>query len=154
MSALASWFSENKLILNLKKGKTEAMIFGTGKRLSMTPTTLNIMYLDNAVNVTTTYKYLGVQLDQTLTLSDQFDTSYKKTSLRLFLLNKLRNLLTIEASRAIYNSMVLPVITYCCLVNLHNTETQVYKLTSLENRAKLIINTNDQKIISIVKYKQ
>ena len=120
----------------------------------MTPTTLNIMYLDNAVNVTTTYKYLGVQLDQTLTLSDQFDTSYKKASSRLFLLNKLRNLLTVEASRAIYNSMVLPVITYCCLVNLHNTETQVYKLASLEYRAKRIINTNDQKIISIVKYKQ
>ena len=44
MSALASWFSENELILNLKKGKTEAMLLGMGKRLSMTPTTLNIMY--------------------------------------------------------------------------------------------------------------
>ena len=73
MSTLASWFSENELILNLKKGKTEAMLFGMGKRLSMRPITLNIMYLDNAVNVTTTYKYLGVQLDQTLTLSDQSD---------------------------------------------------------------------------------
>ena len=35
-----------------------------------------------------------------------------------------------------------------------NTETHVCKLTSFENRAKHIKNINDQKIISIVKYKQ
>ena len=33
MSLLASWFTENELLLNLKKGKTEAMVFGTGKKL-------------------------------------------------------------------------------------------------------------------------
>ena len=35
MSYLSRYFYQNELILNLKKGKTEAMVFGTAKRLSM-----------------------------------------------------------------------------------------------------------------------
>ena len=32
---LHSWFKENELLLNLKPGKTEVLLFGTSKRLSM-----------------------------------------------------------------------------------------------------------------------
>ena len=32
---LSSWFCENELIMNLKKGKSEAMLFGTSKRLTL-----------------------------------------------------------------------------------------------------------------------
>ena len=31
---LSSWFRDNELVLNLRKGKTECMIFGTAKRLN------------------------------------------------------------------------------------------------------------------------
>ena len=31
---ITSWFEDNQLVINLKKGKTEAMLFGTEKRLS------------------------------------------------------------------------------------------------------------------------
>lgn len=34
INSLASWFRDNELIINLKKGKTEVMLFGTAKRLS------------------------------------------------------------------------------------------------------------------------
>ena len=34
---LYCYFRENELVLNLKKGKTETMLFGTSKRLSMQP---------------------------------------------------------------------------------------------------------------------
>ena len=34
INSLASWFQDNELIINLKKGKTEVMLFGTAKRLS------------------------------------------------------------------------------------------------------------------------
>ncbi len=33
---LKAWFDENELLVNLKKGKTESMVFGTAKRLSKT----------------------------------------------------------------------------------------------------------------------
>ena len=31
---ITSWLEDNQLVINLKKGKTEAMLFGTEKRLS------------------------------------------------------------------------------------------------------------------------
>jgi len=34
INSLASWFRENELIIHLKKGKTEVMLFGRAKRLS------------------------------------------------------------------------------------------------------------------------
>ena len=32
---LSAWFRDNELIFNLKKGKSEVMLFGTGKRLNL-----------------------------------------------------------------------------------------------------------------------
>ena len=34
LSRLSEWFEQNELIVNLKKGTTECMLFGTGKNLS------------------------------------------------------------------------------------------------------------------------
>ena len=34
LTILKSWFDNNELTINLKKGKTESMIFGTSKRLN------------------------------------------------------------------------------------------------------------------------
>ena len=53
---LATWFRKNELIINLKKGKTETMIFGTAKRLSR----LQGKQLDLMIN--------GLPINSTLTL--------------------------------------------------------------------------------------
>ena len=62
MQAIATWCMENELILNLKKGKTESMLFGTSKRLSSITKTLEIKYVQNYINVTTSYNILGLKL--------------------------------------------------------------------------------------------
>jgi len=62
--------------------------------------------------VTDQYKYLGVAVDSTLNLNSFFDTCYKKASSRLNLLAKLRYMLNTDASKSIYNSMILPTFTY------------------------------------------
>ena len=61
---LSNWLSENELIMNIKKGKTESTLFGTGKRLSKLGTpSLNININGNHINFTDSYKYLGIYLD-------------------------------------------------------------------------------------------
>ena len=37
LTNLARWFSNNKLVLNLKKGKTEFVLFGSSKKLRKSP---------------------------------------------------------------------------------------------------------------------
>ena len=66
---LSTWFCENELIMNLKKGKSEAMLFGTSKRLNLfNGRQLNIQVGGTCINCATTYKYLGVTLDPSLNL--------------------------------------------------------------------------------------
>ena len=72
MSSLAAWFNENELIFNLKKGKTEAMLFGSSKCLSTVKKSLEVKFNNETIKVTTSYKYLGVELDPTLTLNQHF----------------------------------------------------------------------------------
>ena len=57
------------VIMNLKAGKTEAMVFGMGKRLNLLHgRQLDIKIQEKIINTTTTYKYLGVHLDPSLGL--------------------------------------------------------------------------------------
>ena len=88
------------------------------------------------------YKYLGVQLDPTLTLNDNFEMKYKKLSSRLRLMAKLRPHLTTKAAESIYKSIVVPVFTYCGTVDLNLTKTETGKLDQIHRRAVKIINRN------------
>ena len=139
LNGLATWLEENELILNLNKGKTEVMLCGTGKRLSTIERPLNVMYKQSCINITTTYKYLGVNIDPSLTLNDYFNNCYKKATGRLHLLNRLRSQLDIKAATAIYQSLIVPVMTYCSLLTIFATNTQINRLRSFDNRARKII---------------
>ena len=70
---LSNWFRDNELIFNLKKGKTEVMLFGTGKRLNLLQGCQVKLSVNGApINTTTCYKYLGVHLDPTLNFEMHF----------------------------------------------------------------------------------
>ena len=71
---LSSWFCDNELVLNLKKGKTECMIFGTAKRLhALNGRQLALSVNGTLINNTSSYKYLNGNLDSSLNLESHFD---------------------------------------------------------------------------------
>ena len=139
LELIAEYFNQNELVINLKKGKTEIMMFGTGKRLSSQPRNLEVKYRGQVINTTKSYKYLGYILDTSLTLSENFDAAYKKASGRLRLLSKLREHVTSDAALKIYQMMILPIITYSGMIKLLLSNTQLAKYTSIENRARDVI---------------
>ena len=102
MDLIAQYFNENELIINLKKGKTEMMLFGTGKRLSGQPREMNVEYRGQPINMTRSYKYLGYLLDSTLTFNENFEVAYKKASNRVRLLSKLCGYVTPNVAAKIY----------------------------------------------------
>ena len=70
-----NWLTDNDLSLNLKKGKTETMIFGTSIRVRKAAP-LNIQgpnIKGTSINQTSSYEYLGTHLDSTLTLNGNFN---------------------------------------------------------------------------------
>ena len=102
MEHVFEFLTENELILNAKKGKTEVMLSGTSKKLSKLTVNLNICYGGETLNQTSRYKYLATLLDPSLSLNDNFNVTYKKASSRLRLLEVLKENLTDKASKCVY----------------------------------------------------
>ena len=75
LANVALWLDENDLIINLKEGKTEALLFGTAKRICKSNESLSIPYGNTVINLTKKYKYLGVEVDSTLNLNTHFDVN-------------------------------------------------------------------------------
>ena len=109
------------------------MLFGTGKRLSSQLRNLEVKYRGHVINTTKSYKYLGYMSNT------NFDAAYKKASGRLRLQSKLREHVTSDAAFKIYQMMILPIITYSGMVKLLLSNTQLAKYTSIENRARDVI---------------
>ena len=63
---LYKYLAENELIINLKPGKTEAMLFGSSKRLAKNPKQLRLTYNGTDICFTKRYKYLGTIVDPSL----------------------------------------------------------------------------------------
>ena len=120
MQRIHEWCTDNELILNLLKGKTGSMLFGTSKRLVM-----NVTFRDKNINFTR-YKYLGCIIEPNLSMGSNFESSYKKASSRLRLLHKLRPYLTADACATLYKSMVVPVLTYCGFLHLMKPQSLIY----------------------------
>ena len=142
MLKISHWLEENELILNLKQGKTESLLFGTTKRRSVLDDSLTVSFNDIGIDSTEEYTYLGVQIGPTLNMRSQFDATFKKATSRLRLLSKIRPNLNVNAAKAIYNCMILPILTYCGVLNLNLTQTQLNKLTSLQERATKVVFLN------------
>ena len=72
MQNLLSYFYKNELVINLKKGKTETVLFGTTKRLK-TEDEIDVLYNNQRINFTEAYKYLGNIVDHNLSFSENFE---------------------------------------------------------------------------------
>ena len=124
ISSLASWFRDNDLIINLRKGKSEVMLFGTAKRLNgFDGNELNLLVNGSRIDTTTNYKYLGVHLDSTLNLDMHFCKTYKKAAGTYYGESVLMFTDTLSAER-IYRAMIMPIFTYCGQITLGWSETR------------------------------
>ena len=73
MESIADWFDENGLVINLKKGKTESLLFGTSQRIAKQSETLDVMYRGSKILNIKQYKYLSIEIDSTLNLNTHFE---------------------------------------------------------------------------------
>ena len=142
MEIIAKYFDNNELIINLKKGKTETMIIGTAKRLSMNNENFKVTFRNTEINHVNSYKYLGVHINDTLTFQNHFNKIYKKASARLRLLERIRPNLDQSTARLIYQCMIVPIMTYSGTINVEKSNGQLKELSSFTRRAQRIISDN------------
>lgn len=141
LQELGKWFKENNLVINMKKGKTEFVLYGTAKRISMQQLSgeQSVTICGENVNQSTSYDYLGVTLDDKLTFTEYLQKLYKKGSTRLKLLSTVRESISPYVAETIYCAMIEPVLMYCSAVLLGDERQCCHKLQNLQERANKIV---------------
>lgn len=87
MTSIGLYCKENELIINIKKDKTELILFGTAKRLQTAGKRFEITCKGSPIHFITKHKSLGIIIDNALPMLENFDRNYKYASSLLRLLD-------------------------------------------------------------------
>ena len=67
---------------------------------------------NNALGKVNVHKYLGVDLDENLTMNIMIDSTFNKANREVYLLKNIRPCITREIANCIYKSCILPTLDY------------------------------------------
>ena len=139
MTNITKWLDNNRLIINLKKGKTESVLFGIAKRL-YSQSNLIVSPKEHLINFVSEYKYLGKTLDPSLNMNYHLQRTLKNVAVRLKLLKRMKYSLSNSAAESVYKAIVLPKILYCSTPVLKVSDTMENKFERLQTSAIKIIH--------------
>ena len=132
-----SWLITNKLSLNVIK--TKYMIVASHYRIKHLEHQFSIHVNHHYLTRDNSYKYLGVEIDQSLTWRDHVDNIAKKASGGIGALRRVRHLIPHETLITVYSSLVLPYFDYCSTVWGSCGRGMCDRLQVLQNRASRIL---------------
>ena len=142
LSNLTNWFYENNLVVNLKQGKTEFILYGTSKKLSKAQK-MDILMCNTPVNEVETYQYLGVKMDKSLTYVEQKEKMYKEAMRRVKLLSRIRCNVSPLVAQSIYRTMIEPIVLYCNNLFLGDSASSIEKFQKVQDRSFKIVYGNN-----------
>ena len=110
LNKIAKWFQHNQLSLNV--GKTQFMIFSKRKVNVKEKVQINGTLLEQVSQAS----FLGIIVDDKLSWKAQINQVNKKVSKSIGILYKVRHVFSKSLKLKIYNTFVLPHLTYCNIV--------------------------------------
>ena len=133
LDSFIEWCSLNGLKINCNKTKT--MIVSTSTRLKRIGDIPHFKILGQNVQIVSQYNYLGVILDNEMSLSPLLKNIKKRISNRMFQLRKIRKYVNTHAATLIYKQTILPIFDYpgFLLISVNNGEK--HDLQIMENDA-------------------
>ena len=110
------------------------MFFGSKARIeSSTLPDFNIG--EKTLQRAKTYTYLGIKLDEQLSLEKRANSLISKVSNKIYHLSQIRSFITKKAAILIYKNMILPILEYGDIF-LHSASQKIRKkLQTLKNKA-------------------
>ena len=141
LKQIAYWLQQNNLVINIKKTKTECVLYGTHQRTSKSKP-MEIKINNTKITESKEYEYLGVKMDKNLTFSDHFEKTIKKATSRVKLLSRIRHNISPYTAETIYKVTILPILLYCNNVFLHMAPSKKMVYENIQRRALKVINGN------------
>ena len=144
LNRLGDWCTANKIYINTEK--TKVMFFGSKQKIaSLNMPTLSIN--GESIQRAKTYTYLGIRLDEQLSMETHANSVIQRVSDKIYQLTKIRSFITKRAALLIYKNMILPILEYGDIF-LHSATQKVRKkLQTLQNKA-LRCALGKEKIVS------
>ncbi|MCW4347252.1 MAG: hypothetical protein N0E48_28465 [Candidatus Thiodiazotropha endolucinida] len=131
-----TYCNQNKMYMHI--GKTCLMVIGTRQNLSVAEA-INI-YIDNEViKDVDNQKLLGVIIDKTLSWDKQIDTVSLNISRKISLLKLLSKYVKKPSLIQYYNSYILPIFDFGCMIWGRSTTNTISRLLKLQKRAARVI---------------
>jgi hypothetical protein len=136
LEKLSYWFKANKLSLNLKK--TNFITFGS-KVYSKYNNEVDIQIDKIKIKQVSSIKFLGVIIDEKLVWKDHISTLSAVLSKNIGIINKVKHILPTNILLTLYNALVLPHLSYCCLVWGWASDSALDRILKLQKRIVRIV---------------
>ena len=98
------------------------------------------------------YKYLGVEIDQSLTWRDHVEKIAKKASGGIGVLRRVKHLIPYHTLITMFKSIVLSYFDYCSIVWGSCGEGMRNRLQTLQNRAARVVTSSSYDIGDQLRY--
>ena len=123
------WCEENKLTIN--REKTKFMLI---KHTKVTgEAQINIG--NYKIGTVSTYEYLGMILDDKLSMNDYLDKMWKTANAKIGIMAKIRRFITEKTAMKIYKCMIRPHLDYIDFVVESGSADRIKKLDNLQKKA-------------------
>ena len=130
---LTNWFRVNKLSLNVSK--SNYMVFGK-KSTENVVVKLNGICLEKVPYT----KFLGVFIDYQLNWCTHIQTISRKISKVIGVMFKIKDKVDSTVMVMLYNTLILPYLSYCCEIWGNTYASRLYDLKMLQKRAIRVID--------------
>ena len=131
---ILNWLNANRLSLNIDK--TNFMIFRPKNKNDICP---DIRINGSQINQVDKAKFLGIIIDNKLNWSEHIKYTTKKISKGIGIIIKARKLFNQDTLLTLYNTMVLPFISYCIHVWGKSATTHLEKIHRIQKKIIRII---------------
>ena len=129
LNKMYTWCTANKLSLNLSK--TIHLTVQHSK-----PDHEPVVYVNNkCISTVKTYEYLGMLLDNKLSMNEYIDSMWKKANTKVGILAKISVLFLKKKATSIYKCMIRPHLDYIDFVVDSRTPERISKLDRLQEKA-------------------
>ncbi len=142
INILHRWFDANKLSLN--RSKSKAMLFCSNRHRDK-DTQLNVTIDGEVLETVTSFKYLGMELDNHLSFSNHVDRVCGKVSQRTGLLWRVRPFISQNLAKQLYTSLIEPHFIYLDYIYDGCSKGASNKLQICQNNALRAVMRTDSR---------
>ena len=100
----------------------------------------NLQYKGQRIEVVSEYNYLGIDLDNKLTMENHINKSVCKANKKLYMIYKIRRCLSKKTTALLYKQLVRPHLEYCDFLIDSSLKKHIEKFDNVQKRALRTIN--------------